>query len=123
MVTIAARHDPAEPPGLLKPELRHNIQRRRELMSTVKYATGSGRYSARITKKNDIKIMSTKKACDVIPLFPDQENDPVNAGWDPYIFSILVGRDGSYRQDRRRSPRPMTASRRRALLLATRRKK
>jgi hypothetical protein len=67
--------------------------------------------------------MSTDKECDVIPLFPDQEDDSVKAGWDPYIFSILAGRDRSYREERRRMPRPMTAMRRRALLLASRRKK
>ncbi len=76
-----------------------------------------------ILKNNETKIMSTHKECDVIPLFPDQDDDSAKTGWDPYIFSILAGRDRSYREDRRRTPRPMTAARRRALLLASRKKK
>ncbi len=67
--------------------------------------------------------MSTHTDGDVIPLFPDQEDDSAKTGWDPYIFSILAGRDRSYREERRRIPRPMTAMRRRALLLASRKKK
>jgi hypothetical protein len=67
--------------------------------------------------------MSTHKECDVIPLFPDRDNDPVVAGWDPYIFSILGKKSPSYGQDRRRIPRPLTAARRRALLLATGRRR
>ena len=63
--------------------------------------------------------MSTHKKCDVIPLFPDRDDDPASAGWDPYIFSILAQKDPSYGADRRRVPRPLTAARRRALLLAT----
>jgi hypothetical protein len=68
-------------------------------------------------------IMTTHKECDVIPLFPDQEDDSASAGWDPYIFSILANRNRSYADERRRVPRPMTTMRRRALLLASRKKK
>ncbi len=68
------------------------------------------------------QYMKTHNACDVIPLFPDQEDDAAIAGWDPYIFSIVAGRDRAYREERRRLPRPLTAQGRRALLLATRRK-
>ena len=68
-------------------------------------------------------IMSTNKESEVVPLFPDQEDDSAKAGWDPYIFSILAGRNQSYREERRRMPRPLTTTRRRALLLASRKKK
>jgi hypothetical protein len=80
------------------------------------------RYSVATEKIKKNQIMNTHKACDVIPLFPDQDNDAEITGWDPYIFSILAGRSRAYQEERRRVPRPVTASRRRALLLATRRK-
>jgi hypothetical protein len=67
--------------------------------------------------------MKTHKECDVIPLFSGQEDDSANTGWDPYIFSILAGRNRSYSEERRRVPRPNTTMRRRALLLATRKRK
>jgi hypothetical protein len=64
------------------------------------------------------QIMSTDKDSDVIPLFPDKDEVSAVTGWDPYIFSILTNSQRSYIEDRRRVPRPLTAARRRALLLS-----
>jgi hypothetical protein len=64
--------------------------------------------------------MSTEKDSDVIPLFPDKDDDSAMTGWDPYIFSILTNSQRSYTAERRRVPRPLTAVRRRALLLSGR---
>ena len=50
--------------------------------------------------------MKTHKECDVIPLFPDQEDAPEVAGWDPYIFSIIETQQRTYPEERRRMPRP-----------------
>ena len=56
---------------------------------------------------------------NVIPLFPDQPDDDSSAaGWDPYIFSMVVQGDRPYREERRRAPRVNTPLGRRALLLA-----
>ena len=66
--------------------------------------------------------MSTDKRCDVIPLFPDKEEVSAATGWDPYIFSILTDNRKSYAEERRRMPRPLTAARRRALLISSRQK-
>ncbi|MDH3512487.1 MAG: hypothetical protein OER85_16695 [Gammaproteobacteria bacterium] len=66
--------------------------------------------------------MSTDKDSDVIPLFPEKDEDSAVTGWDPYIFSILANKQRSFSEDRRRVPRPLTAARRRALLLAGRRR-
>ncbi len=59
---------------------------------------------------------------NVIPLFPDPPDDDavdaVDAGWDPYIFSIVANKNRAYTEDRRRAPRANTPARRRALLLA-----
>jgi hypothetical protein len=63
--------------------------------------------------------MSTRKRCDVIPLFPEKEEDSAVSGWDPYIFSIMANTNATYAEERRRIPRPLTAARRRALLIAT----
>lgn len=65
--------------------------------------------------------MSTYKECDVIPLFPENDEDSALTGWDPYIFSILANSQKSYIEERRRVPRPLTAARRRALLISGRR--
>ncbi len=92
-------------------------------MSTERSAQHAYRYSFVIEKNSRYMVMSTNNENDVIPLFPDQEDDSAKAGWDPYIFSILAGRDRSHREERRRIPRPLTATRRRALLLASRKKK
>ncbi len=62
--------------------------------------------------------MSTPKRCDVVPLFPEDDDSSVLAGWDPYIFSILADRNRSYADERRRVPRPLNTARRRALLLS-----
>jgi hypothetical protein len=62
--------------------------------------------------------MSTNKHCDVIPLFPEKDEDSATTGWDPYIFSILTDRKKSYVEERRRVPRPLTAARRRAILIS-----
>jgi len=61
--------------------------------------------------------MSTRKSCDVIPLFPEEEDSAIS-GWDPYIFSIMSDTGRTYKEERRRMPRPLTAFRRRALLIA-----
>ena len=66
--------------------------------------------------------MSTHKECDVIPLFPDQDDDSATAGWDPYIFSIISDKKRTFAEDRRRMPRPLNAERRRALLLSNKAK-
>lgn len=66
--------------------------------------------------------MNTQKEGNVIPLFPESEDVSEATGWDPYIFSILAGRDQAHVEERRRTPRPLTALRRRALLLSTRHK-
>ncbi len=64
--------------------------------------------------------MDTQKTSDVIPLFPEHEDESAVAGWDPYIFSILAGHDRYFGDERRRTLRPTKALRRRALLLARR---
>ncbi len=46
------------------------------------------------------------------------ELEATDAGWDPYIFSILGGSERSYPEERRRAPRPLNAERRRARLLS-----
>ena len=79
------------------------------------------RYSAAIVNRPH-QIMSTDKDNDVIPLFPDKDDDSAVTGWDPYIFSILTDSQRSYMEDRRRVPRPLTAARRRALLLSGQRR-
>ena len=66
--------------------------------------------------------MNTQKETNVIPLFPESEDISAATGWDPYIFSLLAGRNQAYIEERRRTPRPLTALRRRALLLSKRRK-
>lgn len=48
----------------------------------------------------------------------DSDFDAASAGWDPYIFNILSKGNRTYIEERRRVPRPLTAVRRRALLLA-----
>lgn len=56
---------------------------------------------------------------NVVPLFPEQTEDESSmTGWDPYIFSILAGKDRPYREERRRAMRSKTPSGRRALLLS-----
>jgi hypothetical protein len=90
-------------------------------MSRANASTALHSYITEIenTKKNN---MTTPKRCDVIPLFPEKEDAANTAGWDPYIFSIIMGRERPAQEERRRIPRPLTASRRRALLLSTRHK-
>ena len=67
--------------------------------------------------------MDTYTQSNVVPLFPDQaDDDSANAGWDPYIFSIVANANRPYHEDRRRGPRVNTPTGRRALLLAKRRK-
>lgn len=56
---------------------------------------------------------------NVVPLFPEQSDDESSeAGWDPYIFSIVAGPDRPYSEDRRRAPRVNSPTGRRALLLS-----
>jgi hypothetical protein len=78
------------------------------------------RYSGPIEKTKKNQTMTTPKRCNVIPLFPEKEDAATTAGWDPYIFSIVSGQKWPLGEERRRMPRPLTATRRRALLLATR---
>jgi len=66
--------------------------------------------------------MSKHNTNNVIPLFPEQEEDSEVTGWDPYVFSLIANENRGYREDRRRSPRPLNAARRRALILAARKK-
>lgn len=66
--------------------------------------------------------MSKHNTNNVIPLFPEQEEGSEVTGWDPYVFSLIANENRGYREDRRRSPRPLNAARRRALILAARRK-
>jgi len=89
-------------------------------MSTAASCTSAPGYSVGIEKSKKNQIMDTHKTCDVIPLFPGQEDDSEIAGWDPYIFSIVAGHDRYFGEERRRMSRPLTPSRRRALLLASR---
>jgi len=63
--------------------------------------------------------MDTAGESNVIPLFPDQaDEESSNAGWDPYIFSIVAKSKRPFAEDRRRAPRVNTPMGRRALLLA-----
>lgn len=63
--------------------------------------------------------MDTASQSNVIPLFPGETDDESsNAGWDPYIFSIIAKSKRSFAEDRRRAPRMNTPMGRRALLLA-----
>ena len=87
-------------------------------MSIIDSVIRQDRYSAAIQKSRQHQIMSTDKDNDVIPLFPEKDEDSAVTGWDPYIFSILTDNQRSYIEDRRRVPRPLTAARRRALLLS-----
>ena len=87
-------------------------------MSIFDSVVRQDRYSAAIKKSGQHQIMSTDKDNDVIPLFPEKDEDSAVTGWDPYIFSILTDNQRSYIEDRRRVPRPLTAVRRRALLLS-----
>ena len=66
--------------------------------------------------------MSKHNTNNVIPLFPEQEEASQATGWDPYVFSLIANENRGYREDRRRTPRPLNAARRRALILAARRK-
>ena len=66
--------------------------------------------------------MSKNTTSNVIPLFPDRKDDAEVSGWDPYIFSMVANENRGFREDRRRAPRPLNAARRRALILAARRK-
>ena len=66
--------------------------------------------------------MSKHNTNNVIPLFPEQEEVSEATGWDPYVFSLIANENRGYREDRRRTPRPLNAARRRALILAARRK-
>jgi len=86
-------------------------------MSIIDLIVQQDRYSAAIANSQN-QIMKSDKDSDVIPLFPDKDEDSAVAGWDPYIFSILTNSERSYIEDRRRVPRPLTAARRRALLLS-----
>ena len=52
-----------------------------------------------------------------------KEDDTGFFGWDPYIFSIFSKRKKSHPIERRRFPRTLDASRRRALLLAKARRR
>ena len=52
------------------------------------------------------------------PAANDSDFDATSAGWDPYILTILSKANRTYIEERRRVPRPLTAVRRRALLLA-----
>ena len=63
-------------------------------------------------------MTTTRKTCDVIPLFPEKEEISTVAGWDPYIFAITADTNRIYSEERRRLPRPLTATYRRALLIA-----
>ena len=63
--------------------------------------------------------MTTRKPCDVIPMFPEAEKQADLSGWDPYIFSIIANADAGHRSERRRVPRPLTPARRRALILSS----
>ena len=65
--------------------------------------------------------MSKYKDSNVIPLFPDMQDEPEVTGWDPYVFNMIANENRGYREDRRRTPRPLNAARRRALILAARR--
>jgi hypothetical protein len=86
-------------------------------MSTLDTVFARYRYSF-ASLKIAKQIMSTNKHCDVIPLFPEKDEDSATTGWDPYIFSILADRQKSFVEERRRVPRPLTAARRRALLIS-----
>jgi len=66
--------------------------------------------------------MSKQNTNNVIPLFPEQEEGSEITGWDPYVFNLIANENRGYREDRRRTPRPLNAARRRALILAARRK-
>lgn len=71
------------------------------------------------SNKNDLLRMDSDSMSNVIPLFPEPpDDDAVDAGWDPYIFSIVANKNRPYTEDRRRAPRANTPARRRALLLA-----
>jgi hypothetical protein len=87
-------------------------------MSIIDMVLTRDRYSSAIPKRSNIQIMSTNKDCDVIPLFPEKDEDSAATGWDPYIFSILTDSQKSHIEERRRVPRPLTAARRRALLIS-----
>jgi hypothetical protein len=65
-----------------------------------------------------INKMSTRGTYDVTPLFPDKEDSSAATGWDPYIFTLMSDVNRMYSEERRRTPRPLTAARRRALLIA-----
>lgn len=74
------------------------------------------------TKTKTVPPMSKHNQSNVIPLFPDQEEESQVSGWDPYIFEMVANENRGFREDRRRAPRPLNAARRRALILAARRK-
>ena len=71
------------------------------------------------SNQNDVFSMDTANRSKVISLFPnDSDEESSNAGWDPYIFSIVADAHRPYKEDRRRSPRVNTPLGRRALLLS-----
>jgi len=63
--------------------------------------------------------MDNNSDTDVTDFRPGAKDDESgSSGWDPYIFSIFSKRKKPYPEERRRKPRTLDASRRRALLLA-----
>lgn len=84
-------------------------------MSTPGVPRAVDRYTAQVTSEQKA-AMDKEDRGHVVPFRPELHGD--DAGWDPYIFSIVAERHRPYAEDRRRKPRTLDAARRRALLIA-----